>query len=133
MRGRGNKKFDSLLPDDIKSYGHYNQYKDELSRLNGHESKNKEARDLYPTSSSHYNPYNGGSNQGYGQQYNAPAPAPMPRTASFGQYEPPTEPTEPVPQPAYYAHPAYDVPKYQQEYSSPPQRHFIHNTERKRL
>jgi hypothetical protein len=33
-----------------------------------------------------------------------------------------------------YAPPVpYEMPKYEQEYTSPPQRHFIHNTGRKKL
>lgn len=97
------------------------------------ENTNKNVRDYYPSSNNYYDPYYGQKRQSYNEipQYRASEPEPLvyaPRPPAY-QYSVPA----PVPQPAYYEHPAYAIPKYTQEYDSAPQRHFLQNTSRKKL
>lgn len=136
MIEKGNKKFDSLLPENLEASQSYQNYKNVRNNTEiDYESKNKEIRDLYPASTNHYNPYNGGLNPGYSAQYAAPLPQQISSIPPYPVYQHPCAPEifQPVPQPGYYQHPAYAIPKYAQEYSSPPERHSIHYTERKKL
>ena len=86
--------------------------------------KNKEIRQAYPSSNKYYNPYDGD----YPPMYKAPQPQPIMQEPIDSIYQPMM-----VPQPAYYQHPAYAVPKYGDEYSAAPKRHFLENNSHRKL
>mmetsp|Transcript_28382 Transcript_28382/g.25103 ORF Transcript_28382/g.25103 Transcript_28382/m.25103 type:complete len:492 (+) Transcript_28382:63-1538(+) len=130
MTGRKNKKFDSLLADNYEIPRPFDKYGS--IETNNYEGRNKEIRNIYPASGGTYDPHNRGKASMYNAEYQSPAPvAPIPHPPAY-QYQPGGG-YEPVPQPGYYEHPAYAVPKYAQEYSSPPKRQFVENTSRRKL
>jgi len=139
-----NRHFDSLVPEDEDQK--YNTYDFLTQRDNygnqQYQSKNKNSRDLYPSAGNYYDPYQKSLRPEHGrmEEYDAPRPQPMHEVPKYPVYQyshaPPAYPPQgyaPAPQPGYYEHPAYAVPKYEQEYSPPPHRQFLQNSSRKKL
>lgn len=131
MTEERNKKFDPLVPE----YDNYRQptqlMKDDFY-ASSNEPTNKNIRNLYPTSNGYYDPYRRPEQDRKYEMdnYTAPPPDPVSSVPPYPAYQ---YQRSPVPQPGYYEHPAYDVPKYTQQYDAPPQRHFLQNTSRKKL
>ena len=131
---RKRSNFKPLIPgkDFEDKYGYAKQlnYNDAKSdRATGEPtneySRNKQVRQLYPSSTKYYSPYGGGYNDRVGYQGSSYDAAPS--------YEPYAAPHQPMPvpvamatpQPAYYEHPAYTVPKYANQYEAAPHREFV--------
>ena len=125
---RKKKKFDPLLPQDFdyNKYKFTNVHNEEPDYLGGSNdgARNKEIRNAYPSANKYYDPYDGI----YQPNYKASEPQPISHIPIEPMYQPVS-----VPQPAYYQHPAYAVPKYGDEYSAPSKRHFLENNSHRKL